>query len=55
MSEAESINDKMKYEFEEVVNDTEEKYLKIQNLETEVLSYKEAKTKLENNLDEAEK
>ena len=55
LSEADSINDKLKYDLEEVVNDSEEKYLQIQNLDTKVLTYKEANTKLESNLDEAEK
>ena len=55
LSESESKNAKLKHEIEEVVNDSEEKYLKLQNLETKVLNYKEAKTKLESELDEAEK
>ena len=38
LSEAESMNEKLKHDIEEVVNDSKDKYLQIQNLETKVLN-----------------
>ena len=55
LSESESMNAKLKHEIEEVVNDSEEKYLQLQNLEIKVLNYKETTTKLESERDDAEK
>ena len=55
LSESESMNAKLKHEIEEVVNDSDEKYLQLQNLEIKVLNYKETTTKLESERDDAEK
>ena len=55
LSESEDMNHRLRFEHEEVVNDSEECHKKLKNLEAKIFSYREDNSKLENDLGQVEK